>query len=105
MLKTQEGIIALQISDIIYMETENKAVVIHTANRNIVTYKKLYEFEKRLGDGLFYRCHQGYLVNLDYVERVQEDSLILKEKVTIPVSKSKKEELLKKMAKYVAYQL
>ncbi len=40
MLKTQEGIIALQISDIIYMETENKAVVIHTANRNIVTYKK-----------------------------------------------------------------
>lgn len=105
MLKTQEGIIALQISDIIYMETENKAVVIHTANRNIVTYKKLYEFEKRLGDRLFYRCHQGYLVNLDYVERVQEDSLILKEKVTIPVSKSKKEELLKKMAKYVAYQL
>lgn len=37
MLKTQEGIIALQISDIIYMETENKAVVIHTANRNIVS--------------------------------------------------------------------
>ena len=62
----------------------------YTANRNIVTYKKLYEFEKRLGDRLFYRCHQGYLVNLDYVERVQEDSLILKEKVTIPVSNPKR---------------
>ncbi len=49
-----------------------------------------------MGDRLFYRCHQGYLVNLDYVERVQEDSLVLNEKVTIPVSKSKKEELLKK---------
>lgn len=84
---------------------KERLLVIHTANRNIVTYEKLYEFEKRLGDRLFYRCHQGYLVNLDYVERVQEDSLILKEKVTIPVSKSKKEELLKKMAKYVAYQL
>lgn len=59
MLKTQEGIIALQISDIIYMETENKAVVIHTANRNIVTYKNYMNLRKDWEIGYFIVAIRG----------------------------------------------
>lgn len=92
MLKTQEGIAALQISDISYLETDKKAVVIHTEKNNFVTYQKLYEFERKLGDRLFCRCHSGFIVNLDYVERIKDDNLYLsgKDQIVIPISKSKK---------------
>ena len=107
MLKTQDGIIALQISDILYLKTENKSVVIHTVGRNIVTHKKLYDFEKILDHNLFYRCHQGYIVNLDYVEKIQDDYLVLvgNSIVYVPISKSRKDILHKKIAKFVIFQL
>lgn len=106
MLKTQDGIAALQISDISYLETDKKAVVIHTEKNNFVTYHKLYEFERKLGDKLFCRCHNGFLVNLDYVERIKDNRIYLsgKDQIVIPISKSRKENVLQKMAKYIMTQ-
>ena len=107
MLKTQDGITALQISDISYLETDKKAVVIHTEKNDFVTYHKLYEFERKLGDKLFCRCHSGFLVNLDYVERIKNNRIYLSgnEQIEIPISKSKKENVLRKMAKYIMNQM
>ena len=49
-LKNQNEVRAIQISDIIYLQTQNKAVVIHTTQCNFVSYQKLYKFEEKLGE-------------------------------------------------------
>lgn len=53
------------------------------------------ELEKRLSKKQFFRCHNSYMVNFDYVEGVKKDSVLIKDKVqklkTIPISKYKKE--------------
>ncbi len=75
------------LSDIYYIESNNKKVVLHTKDGNIETYGKMEEWESNLGDS-FYRCHRGYLVNLekitaysvDTIDVVGGDSLILARK-------------------------
>ena len=75
------------LKDIYYIESSNKKVVFHTKDGRIDTYGRMDDWEKELGDS-FYRCHRGYLVNLekitaynvDTIDLINGDSLILAQK-------------------------
>lgn len=75
------------LKDIYYIESSNKKVVFHTKDGNIDTYGRMEDWESELGDS-FYRCHRGYLVNLekitaysvDTIDVINGDSLILAQK-------------------------
>ena len=75
------------LRDIYYIESSNKKVVFHTKDGKIDTYGRMEDWESELGDS-FYRCHRGYLVNLekitaysvDTIDIINGDSLILAQK-------------------------
>ena len=75
------------LRDIYYIESNNKKVVFHTKDGKIATYGRMEDWESELGDS-FYRCHRGYLVNLekitaysvDTIDLINGDSLILAQK-------------------------
>lgn len=104
-LKCQDGLVTIQLSDIIYIETKNKILLLHTIEGEIETNQKIGELEKRLSDKLFYRCHNSYIVNLDYVEGLQRESILVKDEKhqinPIPISKYRKEEFLRALAGYM----
>ena len=106
-VKCQNGIYTLQLSDIIYLETSNKTVLLHTVKGDFVCYQKIRELEERLSDKLFYRCHNCYVVNMDYIETVRGDTVVLTkgERDSIPISKYRKDGLLKALAMYVGEKL
>ena len=104
-LKCHDGLITLQLSDIIYIQTENKLLILHTIHGDVQSSQRMNELEKRLSTKQFYRCHNSYMVNFDYVEGVKQDSVLIKDKAqklkTIPISKYKKEEFMRALARYV----
>lgn len=104
-LKCHDGLITLQLSDIIYIQTENKLLILHTIHGDVQSSQRMNELEKRLSTKQFYCCHNSYMVNFDYVEGVKQDSVLIKDKAqklkTIPVSKYKKEEFMRALARYV----
>lgn len=106
-VKCQNGIYTLQLSDIIYLETSNKTVLLHTVKGDFVCYQKIRELEERLSDKLFYRCHNCYVVNMDYIETIRGDTVVLTkgERDSIPISKYRKDGLLKALAMYVGEKL
>ena len=75
------------LRDIYYIESSNKKVVFHTKDGKIDIYGRMEDWESELGDS-FYRCHRGYLVNLekiiaysaDTIDIINGDSLILAQK-------------------------
>ena len=75
------------LKNIYYIESNNKKVVFHTKDGNVDTYGRMEDWESELGDS-FYRCHRGYLVNLekisaynvDTIDVINGDSLILARK-------------------------
>lgn len=90
--------IYVEIEDIIYCKSDgNYTEVYMTEGKREVLSKKIKEVEALINSPSFFRAHHSYLVNLGYVsEFIKSDGqyLILKDGSTVPVSRSKKGNLL-----------
>ena len=57
--------------DIIYMESLNRQVVVHTTTGALmVPYARLCEY-LRAGQGIFLQCHRSLIVNLYFIKEIQ----------------------------------
>jgi two-component system response regulator LytT len=61
----------LRPEDIIVCESQGKKVFICTRKGGFLTSFTLNQLEKRLSDSYFFRVHQAYLVNLNYIEEIR----------------------------------
>lgn len=90
----------VDLDDIIYCKSNGSYTEIYLNDNKIeILSKKIKEVEELTHDG-FFRVHNSYLVNLNFVsEYVKTDGhyLLLKNGNTIPVSRSKRNGLLVKL--------
>lgn len=101
-LASKESIEFVDAPDIICCEANsNYTNVYMIENRKRVISKTLKEFEDMLGPHQFFRPHNSFLINLNRVkEFIRGDGgfLVMENKMKIPVSKTKREELLELLA-------
>lgn len=95
-INTNRKILLLDIRQIVYLETEGRGCIIHTAGRDYSENQLLGEFEKRLVPHGFFRIHKSYLVNLNYISEMfpwANNSLAVKmqgfEQNILPVGREK----------------
>jgi two-component system LytT family response regulator len=85
--------------DILYCKSEGNYTEIHfISNKKELISKKIKDIEILINNLNFYRVHNSYLVNINYIkEFVKTDGqyIILDNNVSIPVSRTKKNDLLK----------
>lgn len=94
------GIQKLDVSQILYVEVQDHDLVYHTVKESILTRGTLSEAEKALDPGQFFRCNKCYLVNLEYVEEIQNYDLILNGEC-IRISRSRRKPLLNALNDYM----
>jgi two-component system LytT family response regulator len=101
-LASKESIEFVDPYDIIVCEASSNYTTVHLADgRKRVISKTLKEFEDMLTPFNFFRPHNSHLVNLGRVrEFIRGDGgyLIMENKMKIPVSKTKREELLNRLS-------
>lgn len=73
---------------ILYAENEGRKIVLHLADEQISYYAKMSELEEMLGND-FFRCHRGYLVNLNAVKGYDTGNIQIKNGETILMAKQK----------------
>lgn len=97
-LKTTESITIVDVNDIIYCKSDNSYTTFYlTNNEKITVSKSIKEYEELLSEYNFFRPHQSYLVNLNFVKKVEKSdggSVIMKNKKEIPISTRQKKHLL-----------
>jgi two-component system LytT family response regulator len=96
-LKTFDRIFKVDIKDIIFCNSDNSYTTFHLTNgKKIVVSVSIKEYERELGKYNFHRIHQSYLVNLSMVDyfNKQDDFIVMKNGVNVPVSTRKKEYFL-----------
>lgn len=71
--------------DIYYIEAFGDEAIIYKKDTYSTVRKTMDYLLKQLGNA-FYRCHKSYIVNFDYVQRIDDDSVILKDARSVPVS-------------------
>lgn len=73
---------------ILYAENEGRKIVLHLKEEQISYYARMSELEAVLGDD-FFRCHRGYLVNLNAVKGYDTGNIQIKNGETILMAKQK----------------
>lgn len=100
-IPSQEGIIMVDINDIIRLEAESNYTHIYLKDkRKLIVSKTLKSFEEHLLKNNFCRVHSTHLINLAEVERyIKGDGgvVIMKDNTNIPVSRANKNELMEKL--------
>lgn len=87
-MQIRTSIIRIPVSDIHYVESNNTKCTIHCESGTEYTiYKKLDDIENELADRRFLRCHQSYLVNMDYV-RTADNSFHLGNGEVVPIRRT-----------------
>jgi len=75
--------------EILWLEAQDDYVAIKTDNNLFLKLDRLSRLEERLNEDKFKRIHRSYIVNMDFVQRVEDQKwVILKSGKKLPVSKS-----------------
>lgn len=95
-LKTQESVHVVDLSDIIRCEADKNYTFFYLSNgKKILVSRTLKDFETLLSNQGFYRVQQSHLINLDFIDRYDKQeggSVILKDGSSVPLSPAKKEQ-------------
>ena len=97
-LKTIDSLHIIDISDILFCQSDNSYTTFYFENNErIVVSKSIKEYVELLKDYSFFRPHQSYLVNLNHVKKIDKTDggfIIMKNKKEIPVSLRQKKQLI-----------
>lgn len=97
-LKTAGEFNIVDVTDVVYCQSDNSYTTFFFANsEEIIVSKSMKEYEELLSAFNFFRPHTSYLVNLNYVKKLDKSDggfLILKTGKEIPVSQRKKARLV-----------
>ncbi|MBQ2070479.1 MAG: response regulator transcription factor [Bacilli bacterium] len=98
-----ETIVVAQ-KDILYAETDGHYVLIHTNKGVLKVYGTLKEIEAKIDDDFgFARCNRSYLVNLQYVERVDKDTVYVRGEL-LQISRPSHKAFILSLARYLGGQ-
>lgn len=94
------GMRKLAVSQIAYVEVQDHDLTYHAAGEALTVKGTLSEAEALLGAGSFFRCNKCYLVNLDHVDGVDNNSILIGGE-HIQVSRAKKKALMDALNNYI----
>ena len=98
---TSDGFELILVEDVLYCEAKDNYTYFHVKNKKkIIACRMLKEVEEQLGDFPFFvRVHNSYIVNIKEVKkyvRGEGGYVIMSDDTSVNVSRSRKEELLKR---------
>lgn len=103
-VKSTEGIQKILISNLVFVEVIGRSVLYHLLSGRVIECAE--SFSSACDALLKYRCfikpHRSYLVNMRYVDTIQNKQIILQTLTTIPIVQGKAKEI---KAQYLAYQM
>lgn len=86
-IKNRKGTYRISYKDILYAESKARIVNIYLKYGGVISfYSKLDDFIQDLKDERFLKCHKSFLVNMDYILKIENADIFIEENKTIPIS-------------------
>ncbi len=96
-IKKNSTLVRLKYDDILYIEALENYVIVNTYNEKFTIHFTMKSIEDKLPVKKFKRVHRSFIVNINRIKGIEDNSIIIKmEEGTklIPVGKSYKDKLL-----------
>lgn len=95
-VKANSRIIRINISDILYVEAKGDYAVFKTIEKGYVVQTTFKNVESNLNPNQFVKVHRSFIVNLEKIVDIEDNSLLIQDHV-IPISRGQKPHLLNKL--------
>jgi DNA-binding LytR/AlgR family response regulator len=86
----------IDFADILFVESMGDYVIFHTHSRKYMVHLTMKGVEEKIPNDRFIRVHRGYIVALDKIDNMVQNSLQI-EKHLVPVSETYKGQLMERM--------
>ena len=100
LLVTADGEIKVSLADILYVESQNVYIVVHTVHGDYRTRMALTKFMEQL-DETFFKVHRSFMVGLKYVKKITRTEVTVANGDTIPISRGLYDEVHAALIKYL----
>lgn len=89
-------LIKIDIPSIYLVEAKGDYINVKTENQDYRVHSSLKKIEEKLPVNLFLKVHRSYIINLKKIIDIEDNSVLIKKDV-IPVSRSNRPELMKRL--------
>ena len=90
----------LDEKEILFINAEHVYIRIHLEHKeNIMIRQTLIQVLEQLDEKTFVQCHRGYIVNMYHITKYSSGNILIKD-FKIPISRSRKNEVMEKIAEY-----
>jgi len=89
-------LIKIDIPSIYLVEAKGDYIHVKTENQNYTVHSTLKKIEDKLPNDLFLKVHRSFIINVDKIIDIEDNSVLIKKDV-IPVSRSNRPELMKRL--------
>ena len=89
-------LIKIDIPSIYLVEAKGDYIYVKTESQNYTVHSTLKKIEEKLPNDLFLKVHRSFIINIDKIVDIEDNSVLIKKDV-IPVSRSNRPELMKRL--------
>ncbi len=89
-------LIKIDMPSIYLIEAKGDYIHVKTEDKNYTVHSTLKKIEEKLPDNLFLKIHRSYVINVKKIIDIEDNSVLIKKDV-IPVSRSNRPELMKRL--------
>jgi DNA-binding LytR/AlgR family response regulator len=89
-------LIKIDMSSVYLVEAKGDYIQIKTDDKNYIVHSTLKKIEEKLPDHTFLKVHRSYIINIKKIIDIEDNSVLIKKDV-IPVSRSNRPELMKRL--------
>lgn len=100
-ISTSCGVQKIALKDISYVESDAHYLYFHTKRGIFKTYMRVRDIEGVLSKLNFYRINKGIIVNMRYIDGVEENCCIVDDNL-LPISRGKKKEFMEILNYYLS---
>jgi PAS domain S-box-containing protein len=102
-MKSENKLVSVKPEEIIYIQAMGDYMKIKVKSRDLpfIVHMTLKKAEDALPENMFFQPHRSYLVNLKMVELIDKNGIAIAG-IHIPLSKSRKKELLQRIQNFTA---
>jgi len=89
-------LIKIDIPTIYLIEAKGDYIQIKTETKNYTVHSTMKKIEDKLPDSIFLKIHRSYIINVEKIIDIEDNSVLIKKDV-IPVSRSNRPKLMKRL--------
>jgi two-component system LytT family response regulator len=95
-VRSSSQLVKIKLNNITYVEAMGDYITIHHGNAESTVHSTLKKFEERLPPAKFYRSHRSYLLAIDHIDKIVENTVYIGQ-TALPIGEQYKRDLLKRL--------